>query len=350
LHKLLCVQEVVEVALKNRLLVLMLSAIGGVGCAQLDVLETGPCVETAIAGSAITCDVRGSERNYDLVLPGDYDPNTPTGLVIALHGGGGNKGAALRTTCPWGDIQDPACLHKMAGEKGFAVAAPNGTASFLDTRTWNAGGGVDEFRCVSGKACEEGVDDVAFIGSLLDDIGERMNLDPSRIYVTGLSNGGAMAHRLACEMSDRITAIAAVGGAMQFTTSGSCRPERIIPILQIHGSEDPCWPFAGGSPECPVGSREKRFVAVSRTMSEWAALKRCANRPLEDTLPDTTDDGTTTLRRSWTGCENELTLLRIDGGGHTWPKGHQYLGPNTIGVVSRDWGNEVILNFFARHR
>lgn len=321
-----------------------------VGCRSLDSLETGPCLEEAIAGEAMTCSVGGTEREYDLVLPADYNPETPTGLVIVLHGGGGNKSAALRTTCPWGDIDDPECLHAVATEHSLAVVAPNGTDGFLDARSWNAGGGGDGFRCVGGNACDENTDDIAFTEALIDDIATRMNLDPGRVYVTGISNGGAMAHRLACELPERITAIAAVGGANQFTTNATCDPAITIPILQVHGTEDPCWRYEGGEPNCPVGERDKKFVSVARTMSEWSALKRCSRTPLEDQLPDTESDGTTTLRRTWQECATELTLLKIEGGGHTWPRGFQYLGTNTIGPVPQDWGNEVIVNFFLKHR
>lgn len=320
------------------------------GCRSLDTLQTSPCVDEVEPDTAISCTVPGYSRAYDFVVPANYNAETPTALVIALHGGGGNRGAALRTTCPYGDIEDPDCLHTMATERGFAVVAPDGTESFLDARSWNAGGGGGEFRCVGGEACEDGVDDVAFINALLDDVGRKMNLDETRVYVTGLSNGGAMAHRLACELSDRVTAIAPIGGAMQFTTNARCEPTMPVPILAVHGSDDPCWPMAGGTPNCPVGDRDLKFVSVSRTMREWGGLKRCENVPLEDQLPDTSNDGTTTVRQTWQGCDSELTLLRIDGGGHTWPGGYQYLGPRVVGPVATDWGNEVILNFFQRHR
>lgn len=319
------------------------------GCADLESLQTKPCDEAA-PGVNVTCAVEGyKNRDYDLVIPKLTPPTSGYPVIIALHGGGGDRKGALRTTCPLGDIDSPECLHEMAADTGYAVVAPDGTVGgLLAGRTWNAGGGVDSWRCVSGKACEENLDDVAYFDALLDDISKRIKVDRDRVFVTGLSNGGAMAHRLACERSESIAAIAPVAGALQFAVSGTCEPTRPVGILHIHGADDPCWKYEGGEPECAIGQSGKNHVGVESSMSRWASILGCEGQPDEDRLPDTASDGTTTLRRTWSDCGTRLQLLKVEGGGHTWPNGQPYLGESVVGKVTHDFGNEVIIAFFDR--
>ncbi len=321
----------------------------GAGARRLD---TGPC-ETWFDGPATaTCSVPGhDDRDYDLVLPDGYDGSRPIPVVLAFHGGGGNRAGAARTTCPSGDVREPECLHELGKAVGFAVVYPDGVPGSVlrESRTWNAGGGKGRWRCTSGRACEEGFDDVAYVRDLLDGLEGRVAVDPDRVYATGLSNGGAIAHRLACEASDRIAAVAPIGGALQLTTSDVCEPERPVPVLHIHGTEDPCWRYGGGAPDCPTGQKGLEHVSVERTLDEWAAINGCEGEPVGETLLDREDDGTTTERLVWPGCDAALEHLRVDGGGHTWPDGWQYLGAGVVGEVERDWGNEQIWAFFEAH-
>lgn len=319
-----------------------------IGCGARDFLPTGPC-QGAFSGPAMAeCELPGWEgRGYDLVLPHDYDGSTPVPLLLAIHGGGGNKEAAAQTTCSEGRVDDASCLHRHAQDNGYAVVFPNGSGFGLlpELRTWNAGGGGEGWRCASGRACDDDIDDIAYFNDLLDDVEERVAVDTARVYATGLSNGGAMSHRLACELSDRITAIAAVGGAMQFTTTATCAPARPVPVLHVHGTDDPCWRYEGGEPDCPTGDKGDAHVSVAHTLDEWADILGCDGAHTEETLPDTAQDGATTTRITWSGCAAPLQHLRVDGGGHAWPDGHQYLKESIVGPVWRDWGNEVLWGF-----
>ncbi|MCB9779284.1 MAG: hypothetical protein H6742_12025 [Alphaproteobacteria bacterium] len=322
-----------------------------VGCAPASFFDTGPCAAAPGAGDQVTCDVPGFEhRPYDLLLPDDYDGETPVPVLVALHGGGGNKRNAAQTTCATGQRDDPGCLHAVALARGYALVLPSGTGSKLapDVRTWNAGGGVGQWRCASGRACEEGIDDVAYFDGLLDDLEGRVAVGD--VFLTGLSNGGAMTHRLACERSERLTAVAPIAGAMQLTTSDSCAPTDPVPLLHIHGTEDPCWRYDGGAPDCPTGQKGLEHVSVERTLDEWAALLGCSSGHSVSSLPDTEGDGTKTERWDFDDCAVELSHLRIVGGGHAWPDGYQYLRERTIGRVPRDWGNDVLLDWFDAHR
>lgn len=322
-------------------------------CAGRPFLDAGPCLDTFDGPAIAECEVPGwDDRAYDLVLPAQYDGVTPVPVLLALHGGGGNKQAAARTTCASGEVDDPSCLHRHAQDNGYAVIFPNGTGFGLtpEVRTWNAGGGEGGWRCVSGKACDEGIDDVAYIEELLDDVEARVAVDPTRVYATGLSNGGAMSHRLACELSDRIAAIAPVGGANQLAAAGECAPARPVPVLHVHGTADPCWQYEEGPPDCPVGGGDAPHVGVEQTMEQWAEVLGCDAAPSEVALPDTARDGTSSVRLTWSGCDAPLEHLRVDGGGHAWPDGYQYLRERVIGPVPRDWGNEVIWDFLSTQR
>jgi polyhydroxybutyrate depolymerase len=320
------------------------------GCARI---KTQPCAGTASASSAMTCDVEGyDDRKYDLLVPDGYKGD-PLPLLIVLHGGGGNRFGALKGACPEADLDNPECLHNRALARDYIVVAPDGTApSVGNFRTWNAGGGGDRYRCTSGAACEDNVDDVTYISDLIADVSQRVSVDARQVYATGLSNGGAMSHRLACELSDEIAAVIPIGGAMQLTVNTECAPERPVPMLHIHGSEDTCWRFDGGVPEVSawlVGQPGKEHVPVMDTMAQWAEINGCQGAPAESSLLDSADDGTHTVTLTWQGCGADTELWRIDGGGHTWPRGWQYLSEDTIGRVPQDWGNDSLLDWLDAH-
>lgn len=276
---------------------------------------------------------------------------SPFPVLLLLHGGGGEAEGALRSACPTGDTENGGCLHHVAEREGFVLVAPNGTGAKLagEMRTWNAGGGSDGWRCVSGRACEEGIDDISYLGAVLDDVSEHVSIDSSRIYATGLSNGGAMSYRLACEMSDRIAAIVPIGGAMALTTKDVCEPGRPVPVMHIHGTEDPAWRYKGGVGSVRAGA-EGKHVSVERTLGEWRTINGCADDHTSTTFRDTADDGQTTIRQEWRRCRAPLIHLKIEGGGHTWPNGRQYFPERRVGPVTRDWGNDVIWEFLAEHR
>lgn len=337
----------------TRILVILMLLLPG--CKKPEELATEACKASAAAGDAITCPVSGfGDRDYDLVVPDSYDGTTPLPLVVVMHGGSGDKDGALRTTCPRGSLDDPACIHAHANARGYALVFPNGTSDNVlkALRTWNAGGGVDNWRCTSGDACSRNIDDVGYIRTLIADVKTRIAVDPKRIFATGISNGGAMSHRLACQASDIFAAIAPVGGGMQLTVAEPCAPTRPVSVLHIHGTADTCWNYDGGIPSCAggiTGQQDKEHVSIQRTLDEWAAINGCGSPPVESTLDDTTDDGTTTTRFTYPDCDADLEHLRVNGGGHTWPHGQQYLGEGLVGPVWTDWGNEVLFDWFDAH-
>ena len=286
-------------------------------------------------------------RPYELFLPSSYGAKALVPLIVALHGGGGNSRAQRRLACPGGDIRNPGCMNVIADRAGFAVAYPNGTGArvFRNLRTWNAGGGKNGFQCVSGKACRDGIDDVAYFVAMLDDIGAAFQVDTSAVYFTGMSNGAAMAHRLACELPERVAGIAAVGGANQYAATAPCTASKAV--LQIHGDADPCWSYAGGEQSCLDGNPGTK-ASVAESVADWARRNQCSGSPRIEQIPDTKPDGTVTAIHRYPGCQRPVVLYLVQNGGHAWPGGYQYFGERRIGRMSRDFSaSEEIVKFFS---
>ena len=282
-----------------------------------------------------------TNRGYDLIVPSNTDGGALPAIVM-LHGGGGTRSIARRTTCPGGVMTSPDCLDRLAAARGFLVVIPDGTGALL--RTWNAGGGANGWQCVSGGACTSNVDELAFFTALFADVARLVPLDTTRIYVTGLSNGAAMSHRLACQFSE-VAAIASVAGGNQYSTTQAC--SRSASVLEIHGTADVCWNFDGGPASC-ADTNPGSKIGVPDSLSLWAANNRCDGGVVTTTLPDSTSDGTLTVKHEYACGRGALELYEVLDGGHTWPGGSS-VGANA-GTIATDWtANFVILDFFAAH-
>jgi polyhydroxybutyrate depolymerase len=267
---------------------------------------------TPAQDATVTLTTGGRDRTYRVHVPASYDPQRPTPLVLDIHG--------LTMDGAW-----QASLSKMdaaADAGGFIAVYPDGTGV---PRGFNAGD-----CCLPASA--SGVDDVAFIRALLDDVATRMCVDPARVFATGFSNGGFLSHRLGCELADRIAAIAPVAGVMGVDP---CTPSRPVPVLEFHGVLDPIEPYAG-SPLASVRS-------VATTVADWASRDGCAA-----TTTVTYQHGDAKCETHG-GCSGgaEVTLCTISDGGHQWPGGVAYPGG---GLVSADIAaTDVIWAFFQAH-
>lgn len=298
------------------------------------------------AGQSVECTMPGyTDRAFDLRLPPSWDGASPLPLIVALHGGGAWKGAAETVSCVDADRRDEHCLGNLAVARGYALAYPNGVGSrpLRGVRTWNAGGGRNGFVCGFGAACSLDVDDVGYIADMFVEIEAAIPIDATRVYATGISNGGAMTHRLGCEARARFAAIVPVAGANIFADSGgSCDVQ--IPILDIHGTADPAWVYDS------VTKSNGYWSGVDETMENWRVRNGCAATYVDEPLPDSANDGQTSVRRRWDGCAVATERIRIENGGHTWPSGNQYFSSDRIGPVTFDFGSEIILDFFDAHR
>jgi polyhydroxybutyrate depolymerase len=264
--------------------------------------------------------VQGDKREYLLYRPSGTG-NRPIPLVIVLHGGGGNGQQAMKMSA-W---------NEEAQRRGWMVAYPSGSGK-LGNRllTWNAG------QCC-GYAMEKGVDDVAFIDKMLSNIAASSPLDSSRVYVTGISNGAMLAYRLACEMSDRITAIAPVSGTLGLA---SCQPSRPVSIMHFHGTADNNVPFEGGFGKEAINRISKR--SIPSTLDEWRRINQC---PAPETARVISD---TTFLSSRCRNDQEVTLVKIDGGGHAWPGSPVSYPPFDKTSPYIDATKEMAV-FFSRH-
>lgn len=266
--------------------------------------------------------VGGVERSYLLDMPSKASGPVP--LVIALHGGGGN---AQTMTPRWLDT---------ARREGFAVAFPSGLGRNANMGTWNAGG-------CCGYAMTSGSDDVAFIGAMIDDIARDHRIDPSRIYVTGLSNGGMLTYRVGAALASRIAAIAVVSGAM---FGEEAPPTTPLPVLIMHGEKDDIVPFKGGV--SPMGlvarSQSRPFREVAYAVDFWRRADGCADEPAIEPHGDVTVE---TYARCAKG--GEVVFYRLKSAGHSWPGPPRAVGGLERAQYDQIDATEVIWRFFNRH-
>jgi polyhydroxybutyrate depolymerase len=245
----------------------------------------------------------GLDRSYLLHLPSPL-PNNPLPLVVVLHGGGGSGESVAKMTG----------FDAEADKEGFIVVYPEGTdgghplmsllgkPGFL---TWNAG------NCC-GYAQENNVDDVGFIRAVVTQVIKDNAADPKRVYATGISNGGMMAYRMACEASDVFAAIAPVSAVQEVQ---SCKPIQGVSVFHIHGADDENVPIAGG-----VGKKahEKEVRApVQSTIDFWVKADECSVT-VHSKEPDVD-------MSNYGGCKagSEVSYFVILDGGHAWPGGQQ---------------------------
>ena len=232
------------------------------------------------------------DRMYLLYRPASLDNRKPVPLVIVLHGGFGSADQA-ESSYHWDALAD---------QQGFVVAYPDGIR-----RSWNAGG----FCC--GTALRDNVDDVGFLTRLIDAVSKAGNIDPQRVYLTGMSNGAAMTYRYACEGTYPIAAIGPVAGSFSY----SCSRAHPVSVMAIHGLDDENVPFAGG--QGTKGMTKGSWVPVPRTLGLFRSADDC--QP-----PASHKEGL--VQTSTSNCRQgrEVVLVTIDGAGHQWPGGKSKTG------------------------
>lgn len=209
-------------------------------------------------------------------------------------------------------------MDTLARARGMAVAYPEGVGS-----SWNAG-------TCCGRAQAEQVDDVKFLRDLVRELEGELCLDRNRIYVTGMSNGGIMSYRLACEASDVFAAVAPVAAVEAVP---ACKPRRPVPVLAFHGTSDHMVSWEGGW--FGLGSPQE-------TVQRWRDRNRCAVEPARVAYQhgDARCDAAP-------GCAADVLLCRFEGGGHTWPGGIEAF---FCGHTSSDLdASATLLDFFLDH-
>jgi polyhydroxybutyrate depolymerase len=237
-------------------------------------------------------------------------------------------------------------FNKLADKDGFIMVYPDGIEL-----NWNDGRMDEE---ANDRAHRENIDDVGFISALIDSMIKDYNINPKRVYITGISNGAIMSYRLACELSHKITAIAPVDGSIPYLLFPECSPSRHVSVLAINNVNDPLVPFEGGD---IYGQFHRiklgKVLSVNESIGFWVKQNMCSNTPVVTEEPDRDPrDGTRVTSKQYINVidRTEVILYAVDGGGHTWPGGFQYLPAWIIGKTSKDIdANEVIWSFFKRH-
>lgn len=292
--------------------------------------------------SLITPD--GRVRSFLLYVPAGYDPRSPTALVVVFHGGGGSAEGVMHMSQ----------MNAVAHRHNFLVAYPDGTGPFGGT--WNAG-------TCCGDAARFAVDDVGFTRALIQKVRATYAVDPRRVYATGMSNGAMFTHRLACELSDEIAAIAPVAGGLNFGGDFlSCAPSRPVPVMAFHGTTDDNYPYYGGAgPDSRTGVF---YASIPQTVADWVARNQIPAGSKTVLSPAGEGPG------GMVTCEvhlspltrDEVTLCTVnppvkikvggvvyDGGGHAWPGGARGLGPESDIPTPAMSASAMMWDFFRAH-
>ena len=267
-----------------------------------------------------TIDSGGVTRTYLLHLPPTVTRLQPTPLVVAFHG----------WPMTGGEMSRVSHLSRVADEHGFAVLFPDGYK-----QSWAVPGSAT-------PAQQAGIDDVAFVRTLLDALGSRYGIDSSSVIATGISNGGFFVQVLGCRLADHLAGIVPVAGLMSRALAASCAPSRAISVLEIIGSADGLYT-----------GPDQNTLSFAENLALWARTNRCSGVPSSGALPDTAHDQTTVATSSWTACAagSEVTSYTVNGGGHAWPGGEPLGSVDEFGVTSQQFDtSELIWTFLSRHR
>ncbi len=270
----------------------------------------------------------GRQRSYYLYLPDGRPPAAGAPLLLVLHGGGGSgRGIAGRLG-----------FQPLADRAGFLLVYPEARG-----RHWNDG------RVWSGNP---GTDDVGFLSALIDRLLARYRLDPARVYVSGVSNGGMMTLRLGCEVSGKLAAIAPAIANLPQPLAAECRHAPPLSLLLLDGTADPLVPWRGGG--VGFGGRRGEVLSTAATVALWVRRDGCNALPRVEVLPDRDADDRSRVRRErYGGCRGDtaVELYAVEGGGHTWPGARSWLPGWLVGPTNRDIdGARVAWDFLMAHR
>jgi polyhydroxybutyrate depolymerase len=269
----------------------------------------------------------GLTRTYQLTIPPSYTGRTALPVVFALHALSVSYSVATAL----------AGFDEMAKRYAYIGVSPSGRLNG-PTPFWLAAPVAHNY-------------DVRFIGDLLDWLEANLCIDPTRVYSTGQSNGAQMSSVLACQLPDRITAVAPVDGVEFYNV---CRG-RPVPVIAFHGTADPFVPYKGGGLDSETianenlwkGKRPANLPAhhgVDAAMQTWAVHNGCAPTPIEHRISREVRE------RTWQHCQADTILYIVDGGGHTWP-GHPVPGFASFGHTTTDIDATALLfRFFFAHR
>lgn len=293
---------------------ILLLSLGLAACSSSGATVTPTPSKGATAVQLSTLVIDGRERTYRVFRPPSIASAARVPLVVVLHG------AEMDGTI----IAGISHFDEQAKRARFIVVYPDGISA-----TWNAG-------ACCGLARVEDVDDVKFIGQLIDRLERALPIDASRVLVVGVSNGAMMAYRLACELSQSITAIVSVAGTIGVP---NCHPARPVSVLEIHGTKDDIVPYVGGTVDLRPMLPDVFTIASSASVIQtWVMIDGCSGQPLVGSTG-------VTKTSNWKNCQNGAAVAfdSVDGGIHT------YFGSSAIdpGYGTTPDATQVAWNFFS---
>lgn len=274
---------------------------------EVEIIEKGAIEKTIVVDNV--------NRSYIIYIPEIYDGSSAVPLIINYHGLGSNAFEQMA----YGDFRP------LAEEEGFIVAHPTGT-TYLGFTHWNVGG----------FTLGSPTDDVRFTQALLEQIKQDYNIDTGRVYATGMSNGGFMSFKLACDMAQDFAAVASVTGSMTTDMIAACSPSSPMPVLQFHGTADATVSYNGIEPW---------NVAIPEVLSFWVEQNRTNSEAQVRRLIDFNPDDENFIDHFvYAGGNNGSVVehYRINNGSHSWPG-------TSFGEANRDINaTDLIWEFFKR--
>ena len=271
----------------------------------------------AVAGSLVSS---GENREYLLYVPKRYDRAKPAPLVITLHTSMSWPSAAMNIS-HWNQVAD---------EQGVVMVYPAASGTGNGPRSWE----------MKGIETPSRMPDVIFISDLIDTLEKAYNIDSTRIYVNGMSNGGGMTFVLSCTLLDRVAAVGMVSAGLDPDWNWCSRP---MPVIAFHGTADPICPYDGGPAKLGGGT----FAGIRGFMAQWSRRNRCRANPIETSV------AADVTRLEYPDCADDagVVLYSVKGEGHQWPGGEpiaaQWLvGPYSDGIDA----TRQMWAFFSRHR
>lgn len=300
--------------MENRYGRISLIGLAALGCllAWRAIVLRGPLAFSGSDGDRSgTIQVGGKVREYFVHLPRGYDGKTALALVFVMHGGTQSPESAERMSG----------MSRKADQENFIAVYPRGTGVLP---TWNSG------NCC-GYAYREKVDDVRFLRALIEKLKRDYSVDPKRIFMTGISNGGMMSYRAACEMADQIAAIAPVEGAQNL----DCQPSAPVSLLVFHGTADRLVAFDGGETKYQLGPK-RTDSSVASAVAFWVKQDGCSPDPSHTQVAEARVE-------TYSGCKDGtgVTLYAIEGGRHMWPG--LSLSRNHVAAT------DILWTFFSQH-
>jgi polyhydroxybutyrate depolymerase len=256
----------------------------------------------------VTVQSGGHARTYLLYVPPGDTSTHRLPLVLVFHGAGDTASHTV----------DETDLPSIAQQNhSMILVFPQGYGN-----SWNEGTGGT-------PAAKAGINDVAFVDTILNRVEQNYAVDPHRVIATGFSNGALLTEYLGCAIARRLTMIAPVEGELAQATSAKCRPAAPMSVFEVHGTADSAIPYRGGAFTGIGGVPGPPVLSAPDSVARWANLDRCTGKPTSKTTGQVTF-------ATYGSCANDVTvtLATVNGGQHAWPSGYGPTLANEIATMS----------------